>query len=83
MIALSIQDKFDGSTKVQDLREAIGQEFSDNRSSTLRSKLVSVSADGNTCVVKEVASPYKSGNQSPKPGTSKQPSWLTWNAMFF
>ena len=83
MIQLSIQDQFDGSTKVQDLREAIGQEFSDNYSSTLRSKLISVSADGNTCTTKEVPSPYRSGNQKPKPGLKTQPSWLTWNAMFF
>lgn len=83
MIQLSIQDKFDGSTKVQDLRDAIGQEFSDNYSSTLRSRLVSVSADGNTCLTEEVPSPYKSGNQNPKPGTKESPSWLTWNALFY
>jgi len=82
MIPLSIQDEFDGTTKVQDLRGAIGKEFSDNYSSTLNSKLISVSADGNTCITKEVKSPYKSGNQNPKPGTKKSPSWRTWNALF-
>jgi len=83
MIALSIQDRFDGSNKVQMLRDAIGKEFSDNFSNTCRSVLVSVSADGNTCVTKEVPSPYKTLNRKPKRGTKKSPSWLIWNAMFF
>lgn len=81
MIQLTIQDKFDGSNKVQMLRDAIGKDFSDNFSSTCRSILVSVSADGNTCVTKEAPSQYN--NRKPKKGTKKQASWLTWNAMFF
>ena len=83
MISLSVQDTFDGSHKIADLRRAVGQEFSDNYSSTCRSVLVHVSKDGNTCTTKEVPSPYKSGNQTPKPGLKIQPSWLVWNAMFF
>ena len=83
MIKLSIQDKFDGLNKIADLRGAIGQEFSDNFSSTCSSVLISVSADGDSCVTKEVKSPYKSGNQNPKPGTKKRPSWLIWNSMFY
>lgn len=79
MIPLSIQDKFDGSNKIGELRAAIGKEFSDNYSSTCRSILVSVSADGNSCVTKEVAA-Y---GRSPKKGTRKSPSWLTWNAIYF
>ena len=79
MIQLSIQDQFDGSTKVQDLREAIGQEFSDNYSSTLRSKLISVSADGNHCIVDEVTAYGK----KPKEFGKRRPSWLIWNSMFF
>ena len=43
MISLSVQDKFDGLNKIGDLRGAIGQEFSDNYSSTCRSVLVAVS----------------------------------------
>ena len=70
-------------SKVAELREAIGVEFSDNNSSTLRSVLLSVSIDGNTCTTAEVASPYKSGNQDPKPGSFKQPSYLVWTAMFY
>lgn len=81
MINLSIQDKFDGLNKIGDLRGAIGQEFSDNRSSTFRSKLIAVSADGNTCTVEECRSQYN--DRQPKKGRKTQPSWLTWNAMFY
>ena len=81
MINLSVQDKFDGLNKVADLKGAIGKNFSDNYSSTGRSILVSVSADGNTCTVKECRSEYN--DRKPKAGKKTQPSWLTWNAMFF
>ena len=79
MIALSIQDQFDGSSKVQDLREAIGKEFSDNYSSTLRSRLVSVSADGNHCIVDEVHAYGKPAKELGK----RRPSWLIWNGLFY
>jgi len=79
MIALSIQDKFDGSNKVQELRNAIGKEFSDNYSSTLRGRLVSVSADGNHCIIDEVDAYGKKAKEFGK----RRPSWLIWNAMFF
>ena len=81
MISLSVQDRFDGSSKVIDLKGAIGKDFSDNYSSTGRSKLISVSEDGNQCVVEEVHSQYN--DRQPKKGSKTQPSWLTWNAMFF
>jgi len=70
-------------SKVSELRDAIGVEFSDNYSSTLRSVLLSVSADGNTCTTAEVASPYKSGNPNPKLGSFKQSSYLVWTAIFY
>ena len=81
MLNLSVQDKFDGLNKVNDLRDAIGKDFSDNYSGTGRSILISVSDDGNTCVVKECRSQYN--DRQPKSGKNTQPSWLTWNAMFF
>ena len=81
MIALSIVDGFEGSNKIAELRSAIGKTFSDNRSSTCRSKLIAVSEDGNTCTVEECRSEYN--NRQPKKGRKTQPSWLTWNAMFF
>lgn len=78
MVSLSVQDKFDGLGKVSQLRRGIGREFSDNTSSTCRSRLISVSADGDTCVTEEVAA-Y---GREPRPGRRIEPSWLTWNAMF-
>jgi hypothetical protein len=81
MINLSVQDQVDGKGKIAELRGAIGQEFSDNRSSTSRSRLVAVSVDGNTCTVEEVRSEYN--KREPKFGHKTQPSWLTWNSMFY
>ena len=65
MISLPIQDQFDGSNKVQELRDAIGKTFSDNYSSTLNSKLLSVSKDGTYCVIQECKSKYS--DKTPKP----------------
>ena len=65
-------------SKIEELRAAIGKEFNDNHSATLRSVLVAVSECGNVCTVRSVAAYGKPGNV-----ISKQPSWLTWNAMFF
>ena len=42
MIHLQIQDEFNGTTKQQDLMEVVGKTFSDNYSSTGRSRLVKI-----------------------------------------
>lgn len=81
MISLPIQDQFDGSNKVQELRDAIGKTFSDNYSSTLRSKLLSVSKDGTYCIIQECKSEYN--DTTPKPQKFKRPSWLIWNGLFY
>jgi hypothetical protein len=81
MINLSVQDSIDGLGKIQMLREAIGKNFSDNYSSTSRSELVSVSKCGNVCYTKEVKGEYS--KNEPKPGLKKEPSWLTWNGLFY
>tara|TARA_R110000796_G_scaffold176105_1_gene293015 strand:+ start:2325 stop:2525 length:201 start_codon:yes stop_codon:yes gene_type:complete len=65
MLALSIQDKFDGLGKVDQLREAVGTSYCDI------TKLISVSKDGNSCVIEEGGKRFK------------QASWLTWNRFFF
>ena len=65
-------------SKLDELRGAIGVEFSDNHSATLRSKLLEVSECGNVCTVVSVDAYGKQGGT-----TMKQPSYLTWNAMFF
>ncbi len=83
MIDLKIQDQFDGSNKVAELKAVVGQTFSDNFSSTGRSKLVSYDTEKEICIVEEVASEYKCGNQNPKPGLKSEPAWLVWNGFFY
>tara|TARA_B110000259_G_C13911859_1_gene361208 strand:- start:639 stop:833 length:195 start_codon:yes stop_codon:yes gene_type:complete len=64
MLNLSIQDQFDGSKKVEELRSMIGKSY-------LSTKLISVSDDGNECVIEEHGK------------TKRQPSTITWNRFFF
>lgn len=65
-------------SKLDELRKAIGKEFSDNYSPTLRSVLVGVSECGNVCILKSVAAYGKKGNT-----IIKQPSYITYNAIFY
>ena len=81
MIRLAEIDRIDGSDKVNDLRSAVGRIYSDNYSSTGRSRLVEVSGCGNLCVTEEVASEYS--QKVPVPGFQRHPSWLVWNGIFF
>ena len=83
MIDLKIQDQFDGSNKVAELKAVVGQTYSDNFSSTGRSKLVSYDPEEEICIVEEVASKYKCGNQNPKPGNQRRYAWLVWNGFFY
>jgi|TARA_E500000178_G_scaffold339526_1_gene381112 hypothetical protein len=47
MINLSIQDKFDGLNKIDDLRKSIGKDYYGNN------KLLWISKDGNRCMVEK------------------------------
>ena len=70
MINLSVSDQYDGLGKIGELRSAVGTDYcGDNQ-------LVSVSKDGNRCTVKRtvIGGHTKLVNE---------PSWLTWNRMFF
>jgi hypothetical protein len=78
MINPKVQDEVNGSNKLEELKSAIGKEFSDNYSPTLRSVLLSVSKCGNICTVISVDAYGKQGGK-----VSKQPSYLTWNALFY
>ena len=66
MINLSISDPIDGFDKIGELRSSIGLDYCGDN------KLISVSSDGNTCVV-----------ERKNVGLVKEPSWLTWNRMFY
>jgi len=65
MINLSITDPIDGNNKIGELRSSIGNDYCGNN------KLLSVSKDGNRCIV------LRDGVKI------SEPSWLTWNRMFF
>ena len=77
MTNLKLQDEANGAYKIFDLKQAIGREFSDNHSPTLRSKLIAVSECGNICTVISIDAYNRQGGK-----VSKQPSYLTWNAIF-
>ena len=83
MISLQMQDQIDGSNKVEDLKGVIGQTFSDNFSSTGRSRLVSYNPALDYCMIEEVASEYKCGNQNPKPGFFSRDPHIVWNGFFY
>ena len=80
MVKLSIQDKIDGSSKVEKLRSAIGNTFNDNYSSTGNSKLLELSDSGNTAYTVEVIGTYS--KFEPNQVIKKQPSWLVYNGIF-
>jgi len=80
MMKLSIQDEFDGNGKIDELRSAIGNVYSDNHSGTHNSKLLSVSECGDIAYTEEVKSEYS--NFEPTVGVKSQPSWMVWNGMF-
>ena len=83
MIDLKIQDQINGSNKVEELKAVVGQTYSDNFSSTGRSKLVSYDTEEEICIVEEVASEYKCGNQNPKLGKETREAWYVWNGFFY
>ena len=70
-------------SKIKDLQNAIGQEFSDNYSSTNRSILVDVKKKGGkwVAITSETKSEYNS--KKPKKGEREATIGITWNAMFF
>ena len=75
MINLSVSDQYDGLGKIDELRSAVGTDYcSDNQ-------LVSVSKDGNRCTVRRNVVLDPSKVLSTK--LVNEPSWLTWNRMFF
>lgn len=69
--------------KVKDLQDAIGQDFSDNYSSTNTSTLVDVKKKGGkwVCITKEAKSKYN--DKKPKKGEREATVGITWNAMFY
>ena len=71
MINLSVSDSIDGLGKIDELRNAVGTEFPN-----AGGVLLSVSKDGNRCTITRVVIGGKVRKVN-------EPSWLTWNRMFF
>jgi uncharacterized protein (UPF0218 family) len=71
-------------SKIDQLRNAIGKEFSDNYSNTNRSKLLAVSDNGLICTVVDVhTGQSEENNVIPNICFRKQPSYITWNGLFY
>lgn len=69
--------------QIKDLQGAIGQDFSDNYSSTSRSILVDVKKKGGkwVTITKETESEYN--DKKPKKGETEGTIGITWNAIFY
>ena len=67
--------------KIEELKSVIGKEVSENRSPTLRAKLVKVNRK--TCTFEVVKSPYRYGNESKIGQRYLVPISWSWNAFFF
>ena len=69
------------TTLREDLLKVIGEETSENRSPTLRAKLIRV--NNTTCTFEVVQSPYRTGDESMIGKRYKVPITYSWNAFFF
>lgn len=67
--------------KINELKAVVGKDVSENRSPTLRAKLVKVNKSN--CIFESVQSPYKSYPQSEVGVRYKVPTAFAWNAYFF
>ena len=69
--------------KIEELKSVVGKEVSENRSPTLRAKLVRVNKK--TCTFEVVKSPYKSNTKNNHRAGERYlvPISWSWNAFFF
>lgn len=65
---------------IEDLKKVIGKEVSENRSPTLRAKLVKVNRT--TCTFEVAQSPYRSGDETKIGEKYKVPLSWSWNSFF-
>ena len=86
MIPLSVQDQFDGSSKVADLKGAIGTQSSFRGSSTGWAELVFIGSD--TCYWKEIDNKWENDFMrrqyvdKASDVTHSEPSYISWNKLF-
>jgi hypothetical protein len=66
---------------IEDLKAVIGKDVSENRSPTLRAKLIKVNKT--TCTFEVVQSPYRIGDEDKIGMKYRIPISYSWNAFFF
>ena len=66
---------------IEDLKAVIGKDVSENRSPTLRAKLIKINKT--TCTFEVIQSPYREGDESMIGKQYKVPISYSWNAFFF
>lgn len=66
---------------IEDLKKVVGVSVSENRSPTLRAKLVKVNTK--TCTFEVVQSPYRCGDETKIGERYNVPISFSWNAYFF
>ena len=74
MINLSVSDKYDGLGKIDELRSVVGKSQQDGDIV----KVLSVSEEGDRCIVLK-----RDSTNRCEPYKVSEPSWLTWNRLFF
>ena len=74
MINLSVSDSIDGLGKIDELRNVVGKFHMDGDIV----KVLSVSEDGDRCIVLK-----RDYTNRCEPYKVSEPSWLTWNRLFF
>jgi hypothetical protein len=68
-------------SKIEELKEVVGKEVSQNQSPTLRGKLLGV--DSSRALFEVVQSPYRCGDESKIGQRYVVPISWAWNAFFF
>ena len=74
MINLSVSDKYDGLGKIDELRSVVGKFQQDGDIV----KVLSVSEEGDRCIVLK-----RDSTNRCEPYKVSEPSWLTWNRLFY
>lgn len=71
-------------TQVNELKEVIGQKFSNNFAPTLCSKLIGVYPEKGYCTYMDERGRYESNKHiEPRRGVHKLPISIMWNAFFY
>jgi hypothetical protein len=76
-----LYNKIKVTNMIEDLKTVIGKDVSENRSPTLRAKLIKINK--NSCTFEVVQSPYRIGDEDKIGMKYRVPISYSWNAFFF